>query len=209
MADKLLSSEASMTYIEGVIQNRYDTRDKILQSYMMRYDGLKAEHQILGVAVDLNPPKGILCSATVTTSVKIEADDARTVKQMYEWVRATELNSPFDIIIKREFFWVTDARPLYHWPEKLLDYEERALREAEEEKKRQEYETLQVRLRLMEEAKKKAAELKAAQQAKGEEDEEEEYEDEEEYEEGEAEEGNDGENNQATAAAANDNDDGS
>lgn len=69
---------------------------------------------------------------------------------MVEWVRAVE-SGLFDIMIMKEFFWVADARPLYHWPEKLLPYEERLIQEREEAKKRKEMEELQAQLRGQEE----------------------------------------------------------
>jgi hypothetical protein len=49
----------------------------------------------------------------------------------------------FDIQILKEYFWTIDARPLYHWAEKLLPFEEAEL----EEKRRKEQEELDAKLK--------------------------------------------------------------
>lgn len=99
---------------------------------------------------------------------------------MMEWTRAVE-SGLFDVCIAKELFWIADARPLYHWPEKLLPHEIRALQEAEELKKRKELEALQEEARLAAEELKRRKE--AGEVVSDDDEEEDEGEDEEEEEE--------------------------
>lgn len=50
---------------------------------------------------------------------------------MFEWVKEQVPQSPHSIAILKEVLVVIDARPLYHWPEMMLDFEVKAVVDAE------------------------------------------------------------------------------
>eukprot|EP01033_Poteriospumella_lacustris_P006375 gene6375-4581_t len=168
---KFYHPQATMTWIEGIIQTRFENRDLIVDSYVRRYQDLSISHAIRTVVADksLVHPEAVL-GGTITVNIRIEKDAPRQIKYMIEWVKAVE-SGLFDISIIKECFWIIDARPLYHWPEKLLPHEIRALQEAEERRKRAEFEALQEQLHLAAEEKKRRKE--AGELADDEEDEEE------------------------------------